>query len=274
MKTKTRLICTWGLPASGKTTYSRKLEKSAGHKFRVVSYDDMPSYRKSTKGFANDINQRLRSGYEAIIADSLILTNNEFVSFIDEIDIKNIEDITIQFWTPSVDDCLWNDKYRRSVNSEITIKNAKFEEPVIEQIKELCPKLKNIVIKVYKNYVIRKPHWKMFADKHRIEHIDGIVKSDTWSLGGTVGNCWNDNIHTVSSDTQPITCKEFDSLLESACPHITFLQYKKLYNMCVNIESYTENDYYGGSVEYGYYYFDISTLFSELMELGLVTIEY
>lgn len=278
MRNKLVLVCTWGLPGSGKTTFANTLN-IGGYRSKtyVVSYDNLPSYYNDNdkpNAFIRRIGDYMTNGFEKIVADSLITTNEQFINFINQVkNLEYVKTLEIQYWKPDVEACLWNDKYRRSTNSEITIKNAVIEEPNIELIKAGCPKLKNIEITVVKNNVIRKQKWKMFADKHNIRHTDGIVKSDSWSLGGTYGNCWNDSKSQVSGEPQPASFSEFDNILESVCPNITFLQYKKLYNACVSTDTRGESDYYGGHVEYGFYKFNVKYLYDELISLGIISEE-
>ena len=54
------------------------------------------------------------------------------------------------------------------------------------------------------------------------------------------------------------------------CPNITLLQYKKLYNSLVSIESGCENDYYGGSTKNAYYKCNLKDLYNMLIEMGLI----
>jgi hypothetical protein len=271
----TVLVCTWGLPGSGKTTFTKSFQIGYRSKIYSFSYDEQPTYRgeKEKKNtFINQVNDYLNSSnVDKVIVDSLMLTNEDFVNFIKLVNLTKVKNVEIQYWIPDVDVCLWNDKYRRSTNSEITIKNAKVEEPNIELIKTTCPSLKDIEITIVKNNVMRKENWKMFADKHGLYHDNGIVKSDTWSLGGTVGNCWNDHQSRVSSEPQPTSFFQFDDLLESVCPNINFLQYKKLYNNCVTTNTSGEGDYYGGYVEYAYFQYDIRNLYNQLIDMGFIT---
>ena len=95
------------------------------------------------------------------------------------------------------------------------------------------------------------------------------LRSDTWCLGGSWGDCWG-NTGMVSADEQPTEFKEFDDLLMEVCPNITLLQYKKLYNSLVSIESGCENDYYGGSTENAYYKCNLKDLYNMMIEMGLI----
>ena len=47
----------------------------------------------------------------------------------------------------------------------------------------------------------------------------------------------------------PEELEALDKLLESSCPEITFLQYKKLLRL-VKHDTRTENEYYGNSTNY------------------------
>jgi hypothetical protein len=96
------------------------------------------------------------------------------------------------------------------------------------------------------------------------------MKSDTWCLGGTTGSCWGPEKHTVSASTPPTSFKEFDDVLERVCPNITFLQYKRIYNHSVLSDTEHHSDYYGGSVEYGFYVCDLPKLYEMLVEMKLI----
>lgn len=66
---------------------------------------------------------------------------------------------------------------------------------------------------------------------------------------------------------------ELDSILEKVCPNISFLQYKNICNKIINSDTRSEGDYYGGSVTYGYKYFNVRSLYDALVEKGLYEIE-
>lgn len=167
----------------------------------------------------------------------------------------------IVWWKPDIESCLHNDRGRRKVDSKITIENIEFEEPS----EELVNKYK---IKVTKKEVVKKPNWKVWAQEKGFD--DDKLKSSSWCLGGTSGNCWGDEKSIISSDPQPISFTEFDNLLEKICPAIGFLQYKKLYNETVTTEIKGDGDYYGGYVEYANYICNLSKLNEMLIEMGLI----
>jgi hypothetical protein len=274
-----KLIITWGLPGSGKTNYAKDTVKTNNINYRsrkniiVVTYDDCDWYGGSNKksAFKSRLSGYLDSTIDVLIADTLITTHEGFSNFIKEFNLKKVKSIEIQFWREDREACMWNDKYRRSENSEITIMNAPLEKPDVAKIKEMFPTVKDVTLVT--NNVIRKSNWKLFADKYSIPHTDGIVKSDTWSLGGTSGNCWDSTLHNVSGEAPLTSFVEFDTLLETVCPSITFLQYKKIYNNCVTTDTSSESDYYGGSTSSAFYQYEVEKLYNELSDLNLVNLD-
>ena len=90
--------------------------------------------------------------------------------------------------------------------------------------------------------------------------------SNTWSLGGTYGSCWDDQLHSISAEPQPASFVEFDNLIEKIDPNIGFLKYKKIYNNCVEISTYRDHDYYGGSTENAQFKCDLKKLYNMLEE--------
>lgn len=87
--------------------------------------------------------------------------------------------------------------------------------------------------------------------KAQIEKIIGYKIRDnsisiSWTVGGrTGGNCWGGEANeSVTAESEP----EFESLdliLTEICPHISFLQYKKLTREMVKAEGKAESEYYG-----------------------------
>jgi hypothetical protein len=89
--------------------------------------------------------------------------------------------------------------------------------------------------------------------------------------GGSWGDCrGNKGSVPGGPETEFV---EFDSILEKVCPNISFLQYKNICNKIINSDTRSEGDYYGGSVTYGYKYFNVRNLYEVLVEKGLYEIE-
>lgn len=272
-----------GLPASGKTTFAKNYYNqynkigyysSKGYRINHIDFDkffESYRYNKYEKSVAIEkiINDHISLNHDnEVILDGLFLTNEDIIRILNKVrDRYDMTHIEIHYWKPNIENCLWNDKYRRQEHSEITIKNAKINVTNIEE--EIKTKYANVDVKIIEHEVIRKPEWKVFADKYNIELNDTLkMKSASWCLGGSYQNCWGTG-GSVSSEDQPTSYEDFDLLLEKICPNITFLQYKKLYNSCIEIETYNEHDYYGGSTEHAYFECDIEKLYNGLKQIGL-----
>jgi hypothetical protein len=268
-----KLLITIGLPASGKTTWAKHYCKennvrpycsSKPSAIALINLDNQDA--KET------IRQYTKYGYNELILDGLFLTNTDIIKLFDIVKtLSKVKTIELHYWKPDISACLWNDRYRRSTNSQVTINHAQIEPPDIELLKE---HIKDAEIKVVEHEVVRKSKIKMFADKYKL-YIDDCnmgLRSDSWCLGGNYRDCWGGD-YLIGSSPLPASYQEFDALLEQICPNITFMQYKKIYNSCVETDTYTENDYYGGSTSHGYFRCNVETLYNKLVELNLINDE-
>jgi hypothetical protein len=265
-----KIIILMGLPASGKTTFSNSYIEKYKNNALYINLDNYVlhhKYNKYDKSIAiekivNDINIRL----DYVIFDGLFLTNDSVFNVLNIIlnRCSNPIEIEIHYWYPNIENCLWNDKYRRDEHSEITIKNAELEKIDLNLFNKL-PNQPKINI-IYHN-VERKPEWLVFVDKYKILLKNGKMNSDSWCLGGT-WRSYTGRGGDVSADVQP-EFDMFDTLLEKINPNITYLKYKKLYNECIEIETYSESDYYGGRTENAYYSCDIKLLYERLIEMNI-----
>lgn len=277
-----KILVLMGLPASGKTTfadnYCRQYNKNGYFQKRyAVSKIDFDNILQNQlyNGYSKEdtiikiVNREIRD-WDEIILDGLFLNTNDFLPILNEIyNCYKIKEIEIYFWEENRKFCLWNDQYRRGKNSEITIKNAKLEKPDIDIIKN---KFESVKVKIMYQNVEKKPSWKVFADKYNLDVNEyGKIEDErnSWCLGGTWANCWGGS-GTISAETQPTTYERFDNLLTEICPNISFLQYKKLYNNCVSIDTYNHSDYYGGSTDNAYFVCDIKELYNLLVEMKLI----
>lgn len=266
-----KVIVLMGLPGSGKTHFAEeyKKEHSLYNKWRVnlISVDSLMKKNRSGKKLEEVIAKEYMERSETNILDGLFLTNDDVIRVINRLPEK-IERLHIHYWRPNIEYCLYNDSGRRSESSEVTIKNAKLEEPDAKRIKEATGVQ---VVTVTTHNVIKKQFWRKIADELRLHVEDGhYIYSEKWSLGGQYGNCWNSSMTQVSGDPEPADFVEFDDLLNRICPNISFAQNKRIYKKCVDTEEDYESDYYGGGITYAYYRCDLEKLFTILEENGLL----
>ena len=90
----------------------------------------------------------------------------------------------------------------------------------------------------------------------------GILRSESWSNGGTWCDCWGNTSHIHAESPQEFST--LDDLLYRICPNLTFLQYKHIKKNCVKLINYTDRDYYGGSEAKSYWECDLHKLYEEL----------
>lgn len=276
-----KYIITVGLPGSGKSTWAKNyrlsnVEKSYnGNKYRTQIIDCDLYFKQYKRTFDSleeyiysEIDNIYKPNINEIIIDGLFTTNDDVIRILNNIfELLNIGDeILICQWYEDREQCIKNDLYRRDINSNVTINNIKYEDIDIEKIRNNVGR-----IEVEKQYieVYRKPNYLIFADKYKINYdSEGKFTSDTWSGGGTWGNCWGDSGSIGPSE--PEDFDEFDELLENVCPNISFLQYKKIKSDCVELDYYDDYDYYGGSETRNFYVCDVENLYNTLVDLNLI----
>jgi adenylate kinase family enzyme len=259
-----KITLLWGLPGSGKSHYSKSIENK-----RENFILDMDSFKAGDiKSLVSSVEYHLGC-FSHIILDGLVTTNAAA-----DLILRKIEEMAkqrqfsiqyeIAYWMPNIERCLWNDTGRRKIDSKITIKNMKVEEPS----KELLTKYN---ISLFRKDIVKKPVFKHWINTNNID-IDekNRMQSSTWSLGGTSGNCWDDEEYEIDPEPQPICFKEFDELIECVCPKIGFMKYKKIHNECVSVETESHGDYYGGSTTEAFFVCDVKKLYEMLLEEDLI----
>lgn len=286
-----------GLPGSGKTYYAkeqgvhpdicfadRSKEKAMYINTDIDTYYYYHNNKPRTIGqiiHNYDFGHRIichNYNWDHWIIDGLFLINDVQYKVVEALNheiIKHIDDIKLKirfvYFEEDREACLYNDQARnREKLANITIEHAVYEKPNIEVLQKAFPEFEFEMVEkdVHKMNVFESKFLTKGSYDNEQES-EQELRSDTWCLGGTWGNCWGDSGH-VGADKQPTDFKEFDDLLMEVCPNITFLQYKKLYNSLVSIETKRENDYYGGSTENAYYKCNLKDLYNMMSEMGLI----
>lgn len=259
----------YGLPGAGKSTYAQSKEKDS----HIIDLDVIMKRSKSEssmlKSLGNAIIECLHSRKHSIIVDGLFTTNLQVRKTIDYLKKMTgdwIINYRLVWWEEDRESCLINDSSRRSTDSNLSIKNLPFENPDLNILTDLN---RNSITKMK---TIRKSPAEVWAsnlklNKDQIKNMKLI--SQTWSMGGSVGNCWGDPMIEISPDS-PLEFTEFDNILEIICPDITYLKYKKIKQSCCSIETEYNNDYYGGGTTSAFHVCDLHLLYESLCDLNLI----
>lgn len=257
------LYITVGLPASGKTTWAKSMVRDDWN----VNHIELDSLRYKS-GLDNVLRSYIRGGMSII--DGLILTEDDIVKILNILTEEKIkvDKVKIHYWKPDREVCMWNDLYRRDVDSGITISNAVIDD--FKNTKNLKSQFPDINFEIVKHDIVRAEPYVLFANKHNL-YMDefGNVKGDSWCTGGTWANCWGDS-GTVGPDSKPDDMRILDEILEEVAPNISFLQYKKIKGNCVTTETYSDGDYYGGTTYHQQYVLDVKYLYNYLIELEII----
>ncbi len=260
-----------GLPSSGKTTFAKELESSNNKLIRHIDFDDLlKRYKKEAVNWLAYLSVQFgKWGTNTFIIDGLIHTNEQLTLVINEV-VKNKEltEIELHYWEENRVQCLINDINRRDISSAFSIKTLTLDVPNLDELKLL---FENTTMKLHK--VAVKPDWLVFSDKYNLGCTinQPYLKSDSWSTGGSSGNCWDDDITYYDGDEPLANFEAFDNLITSIDPTISFLTYKKLYAISCSMGEIHEDDYYGGSgSHYTYYQCNIEVLYNELVALGIL----
>ena len=259
-----------GLPGSGKT-YFLANNYSEGYN-NIDNYQNDQDILKAIESKSRHNFQCFKCWRESRTAafDCLITTNFELNKIINLIYRVGIEEgvngthihFIIHYWKENRELCLRNDRGRRDKSSEISIKNLPLEYPEIEN--------KDLWVTIEEHDVVEASSLDVYFSQYK-DSICGkyIMTSESWSAGGSWGNCWG-NSGTISPDPVPTSFDKFDELLEKLCPEVSFLTYKRLYNETVTIVEKAERDYYGGTEYRHYFECDLKKLYNLMVELNLI----
>lgn len=194
--------------------------------------------------------------------------------------------VVIHRWDRDIETCIHNDKMRiknneRIQSSETTIKNIPYDN-INKRDFESILNIDNISIvkhqvKYITNYnlifepLIGKDRNRCYGGHTHNYDVPGKTKymySEEWSGGGDYSSCWGSG--TISPE-KPNNFDEFDNLIIQLCPTLSFINYKKLWNECVDVEETQEYDYYGGCEIKNRWRCDMEKLYGMLKSLNIIT---
>tara|TARA_R110000851_G_scaffold47424_1_gene115138 strand:- start:79430 stop:80275 length:846 start_codon:yes stop_codon:yes gene_type:complete len=271
-----KLHITVGLPASGKTTWAKKFSRTKkrgyyGSSMPHIELDYYKKFRGSPKDTMTVLKERVTGSSEESIVDGLFLTEDDVIKALLFLINQNkiaIKEVVIHYWKPNREYSLWNDLYRREVDSVITIENGVMDD--FDNVFGLKAKLPSIDFSIERHDVVKAEAYRLFASKHNITlNEGGEVQGESWCTGGTWNDCW-ENTGNVPSDPSPEGMSVLDDLLETICPSVSFLQYKRIMNDCVYVEDFSDGDYYGGTTYHNKYVLRMGALYNYLVEAKLI----
>lgn len=264
---KVKVEILMGLPGSGKTYYAESEKQDflnsdpfSEEEFEVIHFD-APKYTQPVW---------FKAWRTRLILDGLFLTTNDVIEVIKECKEKAPKaftlDITVVWWNENREACLHNDKGRRELGSETTIKNAYYEYPDIEKIKKETGIDAVVIVKE----IVKKPAiLSTLSENTRRALKGGYLKSESWIISGeskSYDGEWNPLWSSIDSDGVP----EFEELyefLEEVCPKLTFLDSRRIFKDFVKVRVYEDNDYYSRTTN-GQYVCNINATLSYLTEKG------
>lgn len=246
----------WGLPASGKTYWSKILAKTR-KKVKIVDLDS------NFKTFHETLKEESKK-YKVFIFDGFLNSNISTRKLLDRIEdtlgpkIKIV--YTIFFFPENRELCLKNDVYRNKIEgrplSNLTIKNTPFKVPKLNLLDPSGDRQINIVKKE-----VVDSEYLSFKEKYKLEDV---LRSYHWVVSSSDRNGEAGYYHE-----EPRDFDELDNLLLEICPNISFLHYKKIRKECAEVKEEYDGDYYS-SYTYQYHHCDVKKLYTALDKLGLV----
>ncbi len=262
------LILITGLPGSGKTTLAEELNQQ---------------YRRSCVIHLDDGHtpETLKEESSPTLIIEGLLSGSAFYKALDA--FPKLYQAQIIRFADNIEACLHNDRLRaRPLKASASIRNMKITVPTIEELEARYPGL-DVSIELrevtmgneIQNWALNTLglskyciHEEKPGDWRKSTGI--YFYGDSWSLGGTYGNCWNDTMGSVDADPPKTSFDELDLLLEQVAPQLSLFHYKALYRTCVETVTYGESDYYGGYVSYARFVCDLTSLHKFLTEYGYI----
>lgn len=209
-----------GLPGSGKTTY---------FKSQAGTYIDGDSFSN-----LDDLITVVKLAPQPIWLDGLFLTSAV------QHKLRRAFGYIIRwyYWTPDVNACLHNDSLRnRPLSSAITIRNSSVHKPSSSGVITM----QTIKYDVFHDFLLA-----LYPE------CASHFCSYTWSLSGTSGNCWNDELCHISADNpEPLsTVFSYSPNILTLISRLGYTTDQLLQHSEIFIEkSEGGGDYYGGYEE-------------------------
>lgn len=268
-----KVIVLCGMPGSGKTTKAKELAKqyektfptgwNSGRKVKIWSLDNYLHHHPndSLKKFFKDIDKSF-DFFNVHILDGLFIRQHHYQRVIDEFEFRDVE-FEFHYFEFDIEGCLWNDKYRRDVDSTLTLENALYEYPDLSKLN-----YENKKVELFHYPITRKDQFQMFMDKYQLGS-SVLLTSDNWTTGGDWRDCWGDGGEYRAED-QPVIFKELHEVLEKIDPNITSAMCQDIQDTFATVEDDSESDYYGGCKYFSYYQINYHDILQCLHDLHVI----
>jgi hypothetical protein len=259
-----------GLPASGKSTLTDYMSNSATALLLIDNYLSMDKRMTADKAIAEFIKQHryifseTRGRDEHIIVDGLFTTNSDLIKalnlFAGAISDKEMSRtrVVINSFSENREACLWNNM-NRDKDAALSIKTLPYESVDLDNIKH---NTKFDRISINTRNVVKK-NLLLVASESLKKHIGNTIKSENWSGGGYIRDCWGHRYDLYEDN--PVVFTELFDILEDLNVSVDI---DDVMAKCVDIESDTESDYYGSSVRRCWYECSLIRLEEYLAEKG------
>lgn len=195
----------------------------------------------------------------------------------------------IHQWDENREVCIYNDNMRnRDVKAKSSIKNLPYENINVKQVenhlrsnlvieKILGDSYDSKVVQIEKiEHKVKKTtlYKTLFEPECVYQHNDPCAEkgryiySESWSLGGEGGNYLGKKWSVSKQEQKEFV--ELDDFLIKVAPNISFLQYKRIFNHCVDKVEWHEYDYYSAGTDETCWRCDMKKLYETLKEMNLI----
>jgi len=296
-----------GLPGSGKTywaTHNYPTSYMSNHTGRMIV--NLDKYINQSAWIIKALNEEFINYLRELHYDELdicidgpIFSNdnvcdfiNAFMSYVETNSghgLGSIDyhmNIIIHQWNENRDACIHNDNARnRDIKASVTIKNTPYKKIDLKHIYDYITNLINLeypdkditfnVKPIIQHEVMMTTNYEQIFEPacdnkygHGNDEQGRYMYSEDWSLGGEWGNCWGG--HGNVAGEEPKEFVELDDFLEKICPNISFLQYKKIKNHCVEMIEWHVPDYYSSGTDDACWRCDMRKLYDMLKEMNYI----
>ena len=296
-----------GLPGSGKTywaTHHYPISNFCNHSGRMIVDLDKHLNDKDKENWIWDaLDDEFKHYMEYchvdkvdVCIDGPIMTYDHLYKVIDDIisylklyckwEKNNFGHYSLSFIIHQWDDnrkyCIHNDEMRgRTIKAMQTIRYGEYDvidsKIVKKELINRYPDLERTIKHVKRiGHIVEKTtryqqDFEPACDNkygHGNDEQGRYLYSEEWSLGGEWGNCWGD--HGAVTGEQAKEFVELDDFLEKVAPNITFLQYKKIRNHCVEQIEWHVHDYYSSGTTDACWRCDMKELYNLLKEMNYI----